>query len=435
MAEAAYDAIVIGAGVIGCSVAYSLARGGRRVCVVDRASTVAGGSTSASSAIIRFNYSTWAGVASAWESKHVWEDWRDHLGGDDEAGLARYIKTGGLTLDSPQQDRHRVCALFEQAGVPFEVWDSAAIRQRLPLLDPGRHFPPKAITDEAFWAEPTGELGGCWTPDSGFVDDPQLAAHNLMQAATRHGAHLRLRSTVTEIKRTSDHVSGLGFADGSQLAAPIVVNVAGPHSGAINALADLGDDFAIGTRPLRQEVHDVRAPSGYNLDGAGPLIADMDLGSYFRGTPGDGLLVGGIEPACDPLEWLDDPDDFETNPTKSVHDAQVYRVARRIPTLGVPDAPRGVAGVYDVSDDWIPIYDKTALGGYYVAIGTSGNQFKNAPVVGEYIAAIIDACESGHDHDEEPVRVELARTGHEIDLAHYSRRRATNEGSSFTVMG
>ena len=112
-------------------------------------------------------------------------------------------------------------------------------------------------------------------------------------------------------------------------------------------------------------------------------MADLDLGTYFRGTPSGDLLVGGAEPECDPLDWLDDPDDYHPSATRALYEAQVYRAARRLPDLGVPNRPRGIAAVYDVADDWIPIYDKTALAGYYVAIGTSGNQFKNAPLVGQ----------------------------------------------------
>ena len=125
---------------------------------------------------------------------------------------------------------------------------------------------------------------------------------------------------------------------------------------------------------------------------------------------------------------------YDANPTQAIYKAQIYRAARRLPELAVPDSPRGIAGVYDVSDDWIPIYDKTALPGYYVAIGTSGNQFKNAPVVGRFIAEIIGAVEAGHDHDVEPVTVKLTRTGHVIDLSHYSRIRQINTSSSFGVM-
>ncbi|MGV9558599.1 NAD(P)/FAD-dependent oxidoreductase [Streptomyces sp. NPDC003401] len=436
MAGSISDAVVVGAGVIGCSIAHALAGTGLRVQVVDRGPAPGHGSTSASSAIVRFNYSTWAGVATAWEARHLWQAWEQHLGGTDDAGLARLVVTGGLVLDTPDQDQQKVSALFDRAGVPYEMWDAPTVRSRLPQLDPGRHHPPKPIRDEAFWADAEGELAGCWTPDAGFVDDPQLAARNLMTAAVREGAVFHFRSQVVAFHRTGDRVSGVELADGRRIAAPVVVNAAGPHSGVVNELAGVGHDFGVRTRPLRQEVHEVRAPEGYHVpDAAGPLVADMDLGTYFRGTPSGGLIVGGTEPACDPLHWLAEPDDFSARPTKAVYEAQVYRAARRLPTLTVPPAPRGVVGVYDVSDDWIPLYDRTALAGFYVAIGTSGNQFKNAPLVGRYLAAIIEACENGKDHDTDPVRLTLPHTGHEVDLSHYSRRRRVNPDSTNTVMG
>jgi sarcosine oxidase subunit beta len=435
MSELTYDAVIIGAGVIGSSIALELARGGRRVCVVDRGTGPGTGSTSASSAVVRYNYSTWTGVVAAWESKFAWEDWEGHLGHRDSAGLARFYKVGGLILESPGQDRAKVLGLFDQVGVPYEVWDPATVRERLPLLDPGRYHPPKRIDDEAFWADATGEVTGVWTPDSGFIDDPQLAAHNLMAAAQQLGAQLRVRAEVVTVDRAAGRVAGVTLADGTRLVAPVVVNAAGPHSGAINTLADVLGDFNVGTRPMRQEVHHVAAPQGYGVGAPGPLVADLDLGTYFRGTPGDGLLVGGTEPECDPLQWLDDPDAYDRNPTQEVYRAQVYRAARRLPDLAVPEGARGIAGVYDVSDDWIPIYDRTGLDGFYVAIGTSGNQFKNAPVAGRFLAELIAACETGHDHDAEPLQVTLPRTGYVADLGHYSRKREINRDSSFSVMG
>jgi sarcosine oxidase subunit beta len=436
--NSSFDVAVIGAGVIGCSVALALAGTGRRVCVVERGGAAGCGSTSASSALVRFNYSTWEGVATAWESLHAWRRWRQHLGVPDEAGLARFFRTGGLVLDVPGpnhgQDRSTVLSLFDRAGVPYEEWDAVTIAARLPHLDLGRYFPPKPIADPAFWADATGTVSGVWTPDCGFIDDPQLAAHNLMAAAAARGAQFRFHATVTGIRRNERGVAGLDLADGATVDARNIVNVAGPHSSVINELAGVSDDFAIKTRPLRQEVHEVRAPDGYN-PGPGAVIADLDLGTYFRGTPSGRLIVGGLEPECDPLQWLDDPDDYNVKVTKPVFDAQVLRAARRLPSLTVPDSPRGIAGVYDVADDWIPIYDKTPLPGFYVAIGTSGNQFKNAPVVGSFLAEIIAATEQGHDHDRDPVRMTLPLTGHEINLGHYSRRREIHRESSFSVMG
>ncbi len=430
------DAVVIGAGVIGCSVAYELARQGLAVRVVDRTGGPGQGSTSASSAIVRFNYSTFPGVATAWEGHYAWLDWADHLGGlDDDGRVARFIRTGALCLDSPAHDPSRVLPLFDRVGVPYEVWDAATVRERVPQLDPARHYPPKPVDSEEFWADPVGELGAYWTPDAGFVDDPQYAAHNLMTAAIRHGVRFSFHTTVIGIATAEDRVCGVELADDTVIAAPIVVNVAGPASSKVNAVAGVLGDFTVSTRPLRSEVHYVPAPAGYSDPEPGPLVADLDLGTYFRGAAHGELLVGGTEPACDELHWLDDADEYATAPTAQVYQAQLYRAARRLPDLTVPNRPRGIGAVYDVADDWIPIYDRTALPGFYVAIGTSGNQFKNAPVVGAYLHAIIDACENGRDHDVHPVSFRLPRTGHVIDLSTYSRRRPIHADSSFTVMG
>lgn len=62
---ASADAVIIGAGVVGCSIALGLARAGLAVVVVDRNKAVGAGSTSASSAVVRFHYSTRDGVIAA----------------------------------------------------------------------------------------------------------------------------------------------------------------------------------------------------------------------------------------------------------------------------------------------------------------------------------------------------------------------------------
>jgi len=427
------DAIVIGSGVIGASVGYELARDGWSVTVVDREAGPGQGSTSASSAVVRFNYGTWTGVVAAWEAKHLWEDWQTHLEAQSADGLAQFHRTGGVVFDSPEQDRHKVLGFFDRAGVPYEVWDAPTVQQRAQHIDPARYYPPKPVTDDAFWDPAHGELTAYWMPDAGFVDDAALAAHNLMTAARRKGATFRFRSTVTAIRRDGDQVCGVELADGALLDAPVVVNVTGPHSGRVNEMAGVLDDFRVRTAPMRQEVHEVPAPEGTTTPVS--MLNDLDLGTYSRGTPSGQILIGSTEARCDPLEWLDDPDDYAPRVTRDLYDTQTYRLARRMPNLRVPNTPRGIVGVYDVSDDWVPIYDRTALSGYYVAIGTSGNQFKNAPVVGRFLTEIIKACEAGDDHDTHPVQVELPRTGLTADMGHYSRRREVNRESSFSVMG
>ena len=61
-----------------------------------------------------------------------------------------------------------------------------------------------------------------------------------------------------------------------------------------------------------------------------------------------------------------------------------------------------------------------------MAIGTSGNQFKNAPVVGHLMAELIDQVQNGHDHDADPVKVKSVYTGVELDAGFYSRLREVN---------
>ena len=238
------DAVVVGAGVIGSSVALGLASTGRSVLVVDKAGAVGHGSTSASSAIVRFHYSTYQGVAAAWEAKHCWEDWAGHLGMTDPAGMARYVPTGALVLDTPGYDADRVLRLYDEIGIRYERLGPADIRARFPYLTADRFYPPRAVDDPQFGADPVGELGGFYTPEGGFVDDPGLAAHNLWTAATERGAASVFRATVTQIRRDGHRVGGIRLADGRVLDADIVVNCAGPHSAPINALAGVLDDFA-----------------------------------------------------------------------------------------------------------------------------------------------------------------------------------------------
>eukprot|EP00658_Telonema_sp_P-2_P010267 TRINITY_DN1386_c0_g1_i1.p1 TRINITY_DN1386_c0_g1~~TRINITY_DN1386_c0_g1_i1.p1 ORF type:complete len:125 (-),score=24.69 TRINITY_DN1386_c0_g1_i1:320-694(-) len=112
----------------------------------------------------------------------------------------------------------------------------------------------------------------------------------------------------------------------------------------------------------------------------------------------------------------------------------VYRTALRLPALPIPNSARGITAMYDVSDDWIPLYDKTSLKGWYSLRGTSGNQFKNAPVVGKILTKIVSECENGHDHDHDPIQLDLARTGQTLNLGQFSRLR-DNSHTSGTVLG
>lgn len=81
------------------------------------------------------------------------------------------------------------------------------------------------------------------------------------------------------------------------------------------------------------------------------------------------------------------------------------------------------------------IYDKSRVPGFCMAIGSSGNQLKNAPVAGKMMAALIDYCEQGNDHDVDPLSFRLEHIGREVNAGFCSRKREINLESSFTVLG
>lgn len=431
-----YDAVIIGAGIIGANLGFEMSKAGYRTLNIDKLPAAGYGSTANSCAIVRTHYSTWSGVAMAYEGFHFWKDWANYLEVEDERGVAEFVQCGGVFVGDDERYTKKVLPLFDEIGIEYEVWDAEALADRLPGIDTGEHAPPKRPEDDEFWEDPPRQITSVvHSPIAGYITDPQLATHNLQRAAEAKGGEFRFNTEVTGIRVEDGRVAGVELADGSLVLAPIVVNVAGPHSFVINEMAGVADSMNIKTRALRHEVHHVPAPAGLDFEKDGMLVGDDDLGTYFRPEVGNHILVGSQDPECDPQIWVQDPDEFERAITEDQWRAQVLRLARRLPTLGVPSEKKGVVDLYDVSDDWIPIYDKTDLPGFYVAIGTSGNQFKNSHIAAYCLTRLIQAVEAGHDHDADPVKVKMPYTGLEMDMGVFSRNREINEASSFSVLG
>ena len=429
-----YDAIIIGAGIIGGCVAYELAKRGWRTLNLDKLPAAGYGSTGASCAIIRTHYSTLDGAALAYEGFFYWDDWQGYLGVADERGLAKFEKCGCLVMKTEANGQLRnVCRNMDALGIPWQDWGPEQIGERLPFYELGRFGPPKRPDDPAF-GEPEGRLeGGVFFPLAGYVNDPQLASHNAQRAAEAKGASFRFKCEVVAIRRADGRVQGVSLASGEEIDAPVVVNVAGPHSSKINRMAGVEDGMRIKTRALKQEVAHVPFPKGFDFERQGFVTSDSDVGCYCRPEIGNHILIGSEDPPCDPREWVD-PDDYDQNFSEQWQ-VQVQRVAQRIRGLPVSSPLKGVVDLYDVTEDWIPIYDKSDLAGFFMAVGTSGNQFKNAPVAGAMMAELISACEQGRDHDREPVQFHLAHIDRTIDTGFYSRRREINPESSFSVLG
>ncbi|MEM7532148.1 MAG: FAD-dependent oxidoreductase [Chloroflexota bacterium] len=429
------DVIIIGAGIIGCATAFELSKAGYKTLNIDKNSEPGAGSTANSCALVRLTYSTYDGIRMAQECFSYWHDWANYLGVEDERGLARFINNGTVMTLADEPNFPRMLRIFDELGIGYDVWDQAAIAENLPFFSHKSYYPPTRMEDDHFWSEGEGALDKMIRiHEGGYINDPQLSTHNLMVAAQAHGGEFRFNSTVVDIRKARGRVAGITLDNGEQIDAPIVVNIAGPHSMVINQMADVGGDMNISTRALRHEVHFVPSPID-ELPEVASHWSDADTGVYFRPEVGNAILIGSKDPACDPREWVDHPDEFNRHVTTEQWKHQVYRLAKRIPSLEIPSQPRGVVDLYDVSDDWIPIYDKSNLPGYYMAVGTSGNQFKNAGPVGYLMRMLIDAVENGHDHDAEPVRYQAVYNDFEINTGFYSRLREINQESSFSVSG
>lgn len=431
-----YDAIIIGAGVIGACTAYELAKKGWKTLSIDKLPEAGYGSTSGSCAIIRTYYSAFETCAMAFEGWHYWKDWEGYIGSGVADDLIKYHDTGCLVIKTPHNnDLANVCAVMDQIGCPYNDVAVEDIPSHLQGADTRTFEPAKRPEDEGFGL-PTGDAvnGAVFFPRGGYVSDPKLSARNAQQAAVAAGGQFLFNTEVSEVRQKDGRVQGVTLSDGTEIDAPVVVNVAGPHSFVINDMAGVSDGMNIKTRALRHEVAHVPAPKGMNFERDGLVYSDSDIHTYVRPDVGNHLLIGSEDPACDPKEWVEDPDVFNAGFSEQWK-IMVMRVAQRLPELGIPEHAKGVVALYDVSDDWMPIYDKSDLDGFYMAVGTSGNQFKNAPVAGKIMTAIIEACEAGHDHDADPLPFHLDYIDKDISLGAFSRRRKINENSSFSVIG
>ena len=130
-------------------------------------------------------------------------------------------------------------------GIAYEEWTKDDLLRRFPLLDLHEFWPPKRpATRVPRRAGRRNQWRGVH-PKAGYVIDPQLATHNLQRAAEASGGRLCSARSVTEIRQRAERVAECDADDGTQIDAPVVVNVAGPHSFLVNRLAGVEDQMHI----------------------------------------------------------------------------------------------------------------------------------------------------------------------------------------------
>ena len=128
------DVVIVGAGVIGSATAFELAKRGYKTLNIDKLPASGYGSTSNSCAIVRAHYSTWDGVAMAYEGFFYWDDWNKYLEVEDERGMAKYMKTGSIMFMLKGADHSKKSLnLFKEIGVEHEIWDLETLKKKMPI--------------------------------------------------------------------------------------------------------------------------------------------------------------------------------------------------------------------------------------------------------------------------------------------------------------
>ena len=356
----AHDVIVIGAGVIGTSIAYHLvAFGARNVVVLDRG-LVGSGTSSQSSGILRTHYSVPENVELARRSWQVFDSFAAYL--DDDEASAGLVKCGYLIAapEGPKLAPLRDALAAQQAqGIAVQLLSAQEAALRLPIC----RFDDAAL------------IG--FEPEAGFAD-AYLVATGFARAARRRGVRIVEGVEVERLVLEGGRVVGVDTSRG-RLAGATVVS-------AQNIWArDIERWTGIET-PVRAERHGVLA-----LAGPEPYTFAMpvykDLGSpgmlYCRSYGGAQMLVseGGAG------ETLAVPDNEQGEiPVDDVLRVGA-QVAERFPSFVDAGLASSWTGVYDVTPDWNPVLGRLPdVAGLVVAFGFSGHGFKLSPAVGRVLA-------------------------------------------------
>jgi sarcosine oxidase subunit beta len=348
--------IVVGAGVVGCSIAFHLARAGARVRVFDKTGICAGMSAR-SGALVRMHYTFAPEAELAWKSYRYFRNWSEIVG-----GRCGFVETGfAVVVDERNATRLRAnVTMLRGVGVDTDVVTAAELHK----------LEPHAFVDDVALA--------AFEPQSGYAD-PVATTESLAAAAQRHGAQFSTNTSIAQIESRGGRAMGVVDASGHLHEADAICVVAGPWTDAL--LAPLG--VKIGIKSERAQIAFFKRPPQIKHC----IYIDTIAGSYFR-PHGGGLTLaglGGWKPEAEA-----NPDDFRENNDDDFIAAVRKRLAQRIPAMADAPYSRGHAGIYDVSPDSRAVMGKVpTVERLFVAAGFSGTGFKTAPAVGASMAELI----------------------------------------------
>lgn len=350
------DAIIIGAGIQGASLAFHLAQRGVRATIIERGSFAAG-ATGRSSGLVRMHYDVEPEARLAWESFRTFRDWPHIVGGD-----CGFTRTGFLKFVPPAlHDALRAnVAMHQGLGIPSLLIGADDIRRLAPDI---------AVGDEELAA---------FEPESGYAD-PTATTAGLLSAARAGGAHLLQGRTVTAVTVDHGRVTGVRM-DEETLSAGVVVDAAGAWAAGIARMVGLELPLQV----WRHDVAYIRRPPGTGT--THPTVIDDEHAMYFR-PEGRELTLVALEDGNEVGDFSPDRETASTAPGFAERVAE--RLTQRMPVMAEGTLHSTHSGQDGITPDQHAVIGPAGPDGFYVDCGFSGTGFKIAPAVGASLAELI----------------------------------------------
>jgi sarcosine oxidase, subunit beta len=350
--------LVIGGGLEGLAIAWSLAeRGETDVLVVERGS-LCSGMTGKSSAVVRCHYGIESLAAMAWYGVQVFERATELFGDDMGFRQCGYVVgVGDADLDALKGN----VALQQNLGIDVEFIGHQAVAELWPGVN----------TDDfaAFAYEPRGGRGEAYTAGMAFA-----------AAARTLGVRIRQNVPVGSLLAHADgSVYGAVLADGSEIHAATVVLATGPWAPALGAT--VGVDIPVRAQRAQIVLVDQGRPTPVV-----PVLSDLVGLQYICREPNAELLVGNSDHSAP--EFVD-PDSYPNRADTSAIEVVIAKLGHRLPGMPDPRITTTYGGCYDVTPDYNPIIGPSPLDGLFLATGFSGHGFKISPAVGRLVADLL----------------------------------------------
>ncbi|HYM78437.1 MAG TPA: FAD-binding oxidoreductase [Candidatus Dormibacteraeota bacterium] len=350
------DVVILGAGVMGASIAFHLARRkAGKIVVIDKDHVGRGGS-GRSSALIRMHYSFPPEVQLALVSLRTFQNWQEVVGAPGD-----FRKTGFVRIVHPN----------ETARLKLNVEMQTKLGATVELID--KHQLHELEPD---WKVDEVDLAA-YEPDSGYGDGAGVAG-DFLSAARELGVAYSSRTQATALMIERGSIRGV-VTDRGTISSPRVIAATGPWTRPL--IQEAGYDL-----PIECELHQVailrNAP---DMKGGGCACIDSVTATYFRSDAHDKFLVGdfyGKRPV--------DPDHFPQRASEDSLEEIIDRACRRVPKLEGAEVMRGVTGVYDMTPDSRPLLGEIpGITGLYVCAGFSGMGFKISPAIGLVMSELV----------------------------------------------